>query len=49
MAKIEEASKNWKRRKSIKENNHEEQKFKRRIQEEKEIEEMNMCFKNQAE
>ena len=40
MADIEEAIKNWEGRKSIKENNQEEQKFKRRIQEEKQIEEM---------
>ena len=39
-ADIEEAVKNWKRRKSIKEKKEEKQIFERRIREEKQIEEM---------
>ena len=40
MPDIEEATKNWERRKSIEEKNQEEQRFERRIREEKQIEEM---------
>ena len=40
MAVIQEATKNWERRKSIKEKNQEEQRFERRIREEKQIEGM---------
>ena len=40
MADMEEAIKNWERRKSIDENNQEEQRFERRIRGEKQIEEM---------